>query len=227
MFFTIIDEQWDILRTELTGPFTTQSFRLLLEDRFPQIWEKLVAKYGAGGKGSGNFYSPSNVLFNYLERKTRDGVLIKHGFAPSLIGWGANRVMQWELTNVVAPPPTQEDRKFIEGKPILRTHLVRERAQGLRAHVLNARKDVGLSCDLCLTTGDDLPDELRDAMFEVHHNEKPLAFSGETTTTLDALALLCASCHRVVHRLVSVRNEWFTVEQVKAELQLSMTDHRP
>jgi len=45
---------------------------------------------------------------------------------------------------------------------------------------------------------------------ECHHNV-PLSQSGETTTRIDDLALLCASCHRMIH----VRSPMLTVAELR------------
>ncbi|MBB5599339.1 HNH endonuclease [Neomicrococcus lactis] len=45
---------------------------------------------------------------------------------------------------------------------------------------------------------------------EVHHRS-PLHITGVVETTLDDLALLCANCHRMVHRV----SPWLSVEKLK------------
>ncbi|MCA1442685.1 hypothetical protein I6F07_21170 [Ensifer sp. IC4062] len=210
--FDLIDGEWLRLQPHLVGSFTTQTFRNLIEGEAPHVWAVLVERYGPGGKGSGSYYSPSNILFNYLRDKASKGVVVNRGYVPSSLGWGSHIVIQWELANQVAPPPTEEDRSFIEGKKTLRAHLVRERAAGLRNHLLKARQSAGLSCDVCGVTGNDLNDDVRDAMFEAHHASAPLSDGEET---IDDMALLCACCHRLLHRLVSVRDQWVSVREAR------------
>lgn len=213
--FDLIDGVWQGLQTRLVGPFTTQTFRRLIETEAPRVWEVLVERYGPGGKGSGNYYSPSNILFNYLRDKADKGVVANRGYVPSMPGWGSRIVIQWELANQVAPPPTDEDRSFIEGREDLRIHLVRERAAGLRKHLLKARKPYGLSCGICGATGDHLDEDIRDAMFEAHHASAPLANGKVRNTTIDDMALLCACCHRLLHRLVSSRGRWVSLSEAQ------------
>lgn len=213
--FDLINGEWQRLQPHLVGSFTTQTFRKLIESEAPQVWSTLVNRYGPGGKGSGNYYSPSNILFNYLRDKARKGDVVNRGYVPSLRGWGSHIVVQWELANQVLPPATEEDREFIEGKKTLRAHLVRERAVGLRGHLLRARLPTGLSCDICGVTGIELEEDIRDAVFEVHHASAPLSDGGEKRTTIDDLALLCACCHRLIHRLVSVRGQWVSISEAQ------------
>ncbi|MDX2382495.1 hypothetical protein CN135_30950 [Sinorhizobium meliloti] len=213
--FDLIDGEWQRLQPNLLGPFTTQTFRSLIESEAAHVWEVLVERYGPGGKGSGSYYSPANILFNYLRDKARKGVVVNRGYVPSLLGWGSPIVIQWELANQVAPPPTEEDRSFIEGKTTLRTHLVRERAAGLRNHLLRARQSAGLSCDICGVTGDDLDEGVREALFEAHHASAPLSDGETKTTRIEDMALLCACCHRLLHRVVLVRKQWVSIPEAR------------
>lgn len=125
---------------------------------------------------------------------------------------------QWQFVNFEVLPPSEEDRKFAEGGQKLRLHLVRERDAGVRKYLLRARAATGMSCDICGIKGDHLSEDVRDAMFEAHHASEPMA-KGERMTKRDDVALLCACCHRLLHRLVSVQGEWVTVGQAKKLLQ--------
>ena len=82
------------------------------------------------------------------------------------------------------------------------------------------RKSNGsLTCDACgdgPKTADDL---LSDAGFEAHHTI-PLQQAGPqgTATRVGDLALLCATCHRLLHRAMQVRKTWLSIEDFKAVL---------
>jgi|GEM_PF-2087341 len=213
--FALLDTIWtDRLEPKLPSAFTTQTFRDLVESEAPEIWREFVAQYGPGGKGSGNFYSPSNILFNFLRDKAWKAVLIQTGSVPARDGWGTRIVMGWEKVGTATIPPTEEDIGLAEGKAKLKAHFVRERAPGMRKRLFSARKHIGLFCDICGSTGDSLDDEVRDAMFEVHHAVEPIS-AGQRKTRVEDLALLCACCHRLIHRLVRVRREWATIDQAR------------
>lgn len=217
--FPMINKRWDAIRERLSGPFTTQFFQALVEEEAPDVWAEMVRRWGRGGKGSGKFFSPANVLYNYLNRQAHEQIVVCLGFAPSKGGWGSGRVMQWDLANGTILPPTEDDLGLTEGGQKFRTHLVRERAIGVRERVLKQRKAMGLSCDLCGRTGSEFEAPVRSAIFEVHHNTSPVA-AGERTTTTTDMALLCACCHRALHRLVVTRKHWFTVEEAREPLGL-------
>ncbi|WP_296076693.1 hypothetical protein [uncultured Agrobacterium sp.] len=213
-YFDLLDGVWDEIKSRLPATFTTQDFQRLLETNAPEVWAPFVERWGPGGKGSGNFYSPANVLNNYLKDRTRDGELLDLRFVPSTKGWGSVVVNQWQFVVSDAIPASEEDWEFPEGKRILRTHLFNERAAGVRKTLLRSRGSTGLYCDICGTTGEHLSAELRDALFEAHHSNEPMK-NGERKTTKDDVALLCACCHRLLHRLVSVSGKWVTVPEAK------------
>lgn len=225
--FPMLEEHWESIRSKLIGPFTTQTFRTLVEEEAPDVWAEMVRRWGPGGMGSGNFYSPANVLYNYLNDKARKQIaVIRLGFVPAAKGWGTRRVMQWELVGGTILPPTQEDIEFVEAKQKYRTHLVRERAPGIRDELLKQRKATGLSCDLCKRTGSEFEESIRNAIFEAHHNTAPVS-AGERTTKIGDMALLCACCHRAVHRLVTVRKHWFTLEEAREPLGFERASEKP
>ena len=101
------------------------------------------------------------------------------------------------IANEAALPPVIED-EFNEGKLLTIIHYRRERDPKLRRKLLDSRSS--LACDACGLSRGDLPTDLQEALFEAHHL-LPLA-NGERTTRLSDLAVLCACCHRVVHKLM-------------------------
>lgn len=216
-YFDLLDGVWGDFKSRLPGTFTTQDFQRFLEAHAPDAWVHFVERWGPGGKGSGNFYSPANVLNNYLKDKTRNVELLNLRFVESAPGWGAKVVNQWQFVVADDIPASEEDWEFVEGRKILRPHLFTERAAGVRKKLLRSRGSDGLFCDICKTAGEHLGVELRDALFEAHHSSAPMA-AGERNTRKDDVALLCACCHRLLHRLVLVSGKWVTVSEAKALL---------
>lgn len=120
------------------------------------------------------------------------------------------------------PVPTEDladDEVFFEGRLVTRLHRTRERDPRLRQRVIEKRKKgVGLSCDICAATFDKLDGSLREAAFEIHHL-KPLALVGERQIRATDAAFLCATCHRLIHRLISERKTWITLAEAKKRLR--------
>ena len=110
------------------------------------------------------------------------------------------------------------DFEFSEGALITRVHLTRERKSGLRKKVVQDRtKDGPVSCDACGTKGPTSDESLNLATFEVHHLI-PLHLNVNKKTSLSDVTFLCATCHRLIHKLISESGQWISLEELKAHL---------
>lgn len=110
-----------------------------------------------------------------------------------------------------------DDTEFYEGRLLTQTHVRRERNPSVRKALLRKREGDAMYCDLCGETHQALPPELRAAAFEAHH-VVPIGAAGERATKLSEMALVCATCHRLVHRLISLRRAWVSLPEAKALL---------
>lgn len=110
---------------------------------------------------------------------------------------------------------TGEYEVFPEGKVVTEAHLKRERDPKIRKSLLAQRKRLGkLTCEICSCTSLCAVEDLGDAMFEAHHI-LPLFIGQERVTKLKDIALLCANCHRLVHRAIAFKKQWFSIEEAK------------
>lgn len=117
------------------------------------------------------------------------------------------------------PHDDDDEDEFVEGKVVTRVHRRIERNRKLRiALVRDRRKTNRLRCDACFRTNPTSDGRLDDAIFEAHHLV-PLASRGTTTTKLGDVALLCANCHKLIHRLISASGKWATIEDVTTALR--------
>lgn len=83
------------IRTVLTKlgdrRFNTLEFANLFKTSFPEDWETLVSRYGNGGIGNGNFYSP----YSYLGQRLRASATFERWVeAPE--GWGNSIIALWK-----------------------------------------------------------------------------------------------------------------------------------
>lgn len=110
------------------------------------------------------------------------------------------------------PPVVLDDDGVAEGRLLERRHYVRERDRKLRAKKIKETL-AQHGCVACEVCGFDFERVYgsRGAQYAECHHVVPLHASGETTTRLADLAVLCANCHRMVHRGVP----WLTPDQLR------------
>lgn len=116
------------------------------------------------------------------------------------------------------------DIEVSEGRLLLARHLRRERNRGLRNRKVQSVKKAGLpvACEVCSFDFGNTYGQRGQDYIEVHH-VLPLHASGPTTTRLTDLALLCANCHRMIHR----GNPWLTPKELKPLVDLSAAVAEP
>jgi 5-methylcytosine-specific restriction protein A len=98
-------------------------------------------------------------------------------------------------------PADEEDDEAAEGRLLQRQHFVRERDRNLRRKKIAdfLKKHPKVYCEVCGFDFEKVYGERGREYIEVHHT-LPLHASGETKTKLSDLILLCANCHRMIHR---------------------------
>lgn len=100
-----------------------------------------------------------------------------------------------------------------EGRLLARRYFARERNPQLREKKINAflKQHGRIFCEVC---GFDFEATYgaRGARYIECHHAVPLHMSGETTTRLGDLVLLCANCHRMIHRGAN----WLTPAELQA-----------
>lgn len=154
----------------------------------------------ATGKGLGNTSKMDRAVWDKLGSDPQETRRLA-----SLIRAGVQIVDHLESEQI-------EDT-FIEGRLVTETHLRRERDSTLRERFLQIRqKERKLQCDLCEVSGSSVKENFRLSLFECHHI-KPLSASGERTTEISDLALLCANRHRLIHRAIAQEGRWLSIEQ--------------
>lgn len=106
-----------------------------------------------------------------------------------------------------------EEDEFFEGRVLTNLHKKRERDRNLRKRLLASRRGMGkLTCDICQIFSNSVDPKMEDAIFEAHHL-MPLSMSVERKTRLADVVLLCANCHRLLHRAISFTKRWLNLSE--------------
>lgn len=95
-----------------------------------------------------------------------------------------------------------EEENFPEGKIVFREHRRRERSSKLVKKAKQARKakEGYLSCEICTFDYQKFYGELGEDYIECHHTKPVSQLRPDDTTSIKDLALVCANCHRMLHR---------------------------
>lgn len=154
----------------------------------------------ATGRGLGNVSKMDRAIWEELgnrrEEVRRLAALIRDGISVTAEG-----------------DDEADDNEFPEGRIVTEAHKKKERNPTLRKKLIEQRLRTGpLTCDIC--SCEKGPTEFGEAIFEAHHR-MPLAEGGIRRTTLKDLALLCANCHRMIHRLISKSPNWVDVDEAR------------
>lgn len=94
------------------------------------------------------------------------------------------------------------EKEYDEGKERMRWHLTRERNRTLVARVKERRlkSDPLLRCDVCRFSFVEFYGDLGTDFIEAHHRVALAELEMGVKTTEEDLALVCANCHRMLHR---------------------------
>lgn len=110
-----------------------------------------------------------------------------------------------------AAMPEEDESEVGEGRVLYRLHRKRERNRAIvkkkKAAVLASGG--ALACEACGLVFAEMYGVVGGDYIEVHHRV-PLHVSGPTSTKLADLALICANCHRMIHR----SKPWLSVEEL-------------
>lgn len=157
----------------------------------------------ATGKGLGNVSETDRSVWAEL------------GASPAVVKSLAD-LIRASVTASESMEPAGLDIEFVEGRIVSELHLRREREPKLRERLLSERRVSGkLFCEMCSGSPLSTNAEIKDAQFEAHHII-PLSHTGTRITRLSELALLCANCHRLLHRAIAIEKRWLTIAEGQA-----------
>jgi hypothetical protein len=106
-----------------------------------------------------------------------------------------------------------EGAAFPEGRVAYRLHRFRERNKAVidQAKSLAKKRHGRLLCQVCDFDFEAVYGAVGKDYIEGHHTRPLSELAGETETLVEEIALVCANCHRMLHR----RRPWLTMTKLK------------
>lgn len=189
-----------------------------------------------GGRKEKNFRSINGVymkLANFLrldpayhgkglERGGKDEVIVWNLYANSRkelsrIAYNIKKFIGSKGEVELLPPLEQEEDESNEGQILSRVHRYRERSPKLVKTKKNRfiRKHGYLHCEACGFTFGKVYGERGEGYIECHHTKPVSELEVKAKTKVSELVILCANCHRMVHR----KKPWLSMGELKLLLQ--------
>ena len=128
---------------------------------------------------------------------------------------------RWGLRNYKATKEsidlTEEDSSFPEGKQTLRLHIYRERNSKLIRTVKEQfKKENGkIFCEICEFDYTEKYGDLGEDYIEAHHTIPVSELKEGSKTKVEDIVLVCANCHRMLHR----KRPWLSKNDLKEILR--------
>lgn len=117
------------------------------------------------------------------------------------------------------PTAFEDEFSALEGRRVLLRHFRRERNPVLvqEAKRQRLRTSGRLTCEACGFDFFEVYGALGDGFIEAHHTVALRDLAGPTATKSSDLALVCANCHRMLHR----GKTWLTVTELRKMLRVA------
>ena len=131
-------------------------------------------------------------------------------------GFGTMRSVIRKLNEVNSVGFTEDDEGFPEGKCTLKLHLVRER----NPEVIKLAKErfmqqhSKLFCEVCGFDFKANYGDIGEGYIEGHHTKPVSEMAENEQTRVEDIALVCANCHRMLHR----KRPWLSTHELKGLL---------
>lgn len=103
--------------------------------------------------------------------------------------------------------------EFHEGKSVFASHRRTERNKKLRGKFLRRLDDADLKCGICGLERPHLNRSVHESLFELHHVLPLSENTGARITRLSDVVLLCASCHRAIHKLMAEKKRFVGIDE--------------
>lgn len=185
-----------------------------------------------GGETPDKFRNPSGVYMKLMNFRRFDpdykGVGLANGNKDEEVVWDlyanqpdklhqlAQHILSFtkpEHIKEKLPELTEEEIESNEGQILSRVHRYRERDSTLvRKKKERFLAERGfLHCECCGFNFSEVYGSHGDGFIECHHTKPVSELDADSTTKISDLALLCANCHRMIHR----RKPWLSIDELR------------
>ena len=201
-------------------PFSSIDVIELLQTLYPKTWDKLIVKYGQGGKGAGRHFTAYSAVGRTLSAWSKRGDIHCCGNTGAPPHWGSPALVYWSFhagngVNVVKPSPDLAEIKvdYLEGGRCAVSLTRIERSEAARRKCIDHWKPV---CACCNFNFYEVYGERGRGFIHVHHL-KPLAdkVNRSPVDYINDLRPVCANCHSMIHR----QKPMLTVKQLKRAMK--------
>jgi 5-methylcytosine-specific restriction enzyme A len=151
------------------------------------------------GKGMESYSKLDVEVFNeFAYDKAR-----LHAIAKEIKKISLNQTLKQKIYKIEDDEETIKD-SVMEGQVLYKLHKVRERDKEIvklkKQQILSSLGH--LQCEACIFDFHTFYGDIGYGFIECHHRTPLSMFKVETRTKLDDLALVCANCHRMLHRSI-------------------------
>ena len=121
----------------------------------------------------------------------------------------------YQTASIETGADNEEELAFPEGRILYRLHKQRERnSRIVQRKKVQGRRDGVLACEVCSFDFFAIYGEIGDGYIECHHTTPITNYNAGQKTRLQDLALVCANCHRMLHR----RRPWLAIDELRSLL---------
>lgn len=139
-----------------------------------------------------------------------------HAIAAEIKKVADNQLLKQKIYKVEDDEETASD-SVMEGQVLYKLHKVRERDK----EIVRLKKQQAISlfghlqCEACIFDFHKFYGDIGYGFIECHHRTPLSKFKVQSKTNLDDLALVCANCHRMLHRSI----DSLTIEDLKMRIE--------
>ena len=164
------------------------------------------------GEGYGNYSKLDDQVFNEFYNKREE----LHKIAATIRSTIKKRQQNYIPYQIPEETYDEEAVMAREGRVVFSIHRSKERATGMAKKKKDSvlKRTGKLACEVCSFDFKAVYGDLGEGFAECHHRMPLADLTEETVTKLKDLAIVCANCHRMLHR----KGNTISVEELRARL---------